>query len=215
MHVIPAQPERGENMIICKNCGAELPDNAKFCTKCGYAVLPEEELRAAEEAQPASDDWNAQAQQPAYNPYAAAPQYQAQPQYQQNQYQPQQADPYGYQGNAAYDPYKGNAAPDQEKNDLGRSAMILAIIGAVLSELGIPGIILCAIAKGKVKAWEAKYGPAAGMAKAAKIISTVGMVFSIIMTVFWVIYLFVIIGLVAAGRSGALEDFLEDLFDLY
>ena len=207
-------------MIICKNCGAELPDGAKFCTKCGYAVIPEEEyLREPQEAQAAPDDWNAQAQaaeQASYDPYPAQNQYQN-PQY-QNQYQYQNQSQYygGYQDQNAYNGYReAPQAPSDERNAEGRTAMILAIIGAVLSELGLPGIILCAIAKGKVKAWEQKYGPATGMAKAAKIISTVGMVFSIIMTVFWVIYFFIVVGLVAAGRSGALEDFFEEFFDLY
>jgi hypothetical protein len=83
----------------------------------------------------------------------------------------------------------------------------------VLSELGIPGIILCAIAKGKVKAWEQKYGPATGMAKAAKIISTIGLVFSILMTVFWALYIIVIIGVIASsGGRVDLEDIFEDFF---
>lgn len=209
-------------MIICKNCGAELPDVAKFCTKCGYAVIPEEELRAPEEAQPAYDDWNAQAEAAAaYDPYPVAPQPQ-EPQYQQPQYQqPQYQQPPQYYGQQPYqETYNNNygsapRAEDSSKSDEGRTAMILAIIGAVLSELGLPGIILCAIAKGKVKAWEEKYGPATGMAKAAKIISTIGLVFSIIMTVFWIIYFVAIIGFVGAAKSGALEDFLEELFDIY
>ncbi len=204
-------------MIICKNCGAELPDNAKFCTKCGYAVIPEEELRAPQETQAAYDDWNGQAEEAvqSYNPYPAAPQYQEpqyqEPQYQQPQYQPQ------YYGQQPYQNNSYNTAPqaaDPEKSDLGRTAMILAIIGAALCELGIPGIILCAIAKGKVKAWEEKFGPTTGMAKAAKIIATVGLVFSIIMTVFWVIYILLIIGIVGAAGSGALEDILEEIFNL-
>ena len=204
-------------MIICKNCGGELPDGAKFCTKCGYAIWNVEgindEPRAAEpaEAAPAYDDWNAQAQPqssaPQYNPYPDNS-WQGGAQYPSNQTN-------GYPENASYDPYRGNASPDHaQKNAEGRTAMILAIIGVVLSELGIPGIILSAIAKGKVKAWEQKYGPATGMAKAAKIISTVGLILSIFMTVFWVLYFFIIVGLIAAGRSGELEEILEDLFNL-
>ena len=206
-------------MITCKNCGAELPDGAKFCTKCGYAVIPEEEiLREPQEAQAAADDWNAQAA-PAYNPYPAAPQAQ-EPQYQQPQYQEPQYQQPQYYGQQPYqETYSSNygtapKAADAEKNNEGRTAMILAIIGAVLSELGIPGLILSAIAKGKVKAWEEKYGPTTGMAKAARIISTIGLVFSILMTVFWIVYIILIVGIVGAAGSGALEDFLEEIFDL-
>ena len=205
-------------MIICKNCGAELPDGAKFCTKCGYAVIPEEEiLREPQEAQAAADDWNAQAA-PAYNPYPAAPQPQ-EPQYQQPQYQQPQYQQPQYYGQPYQETYSSNygtapKAADAEKNNEGRTAMILAIIGAVLSELGIPGLILSAISKGKVKAWEEKYGPTTGMAKAARIISTIGLIFSILMTVFWIVYIILIVGIVGAAGSGALEDFLEEIFDL-
>ena len=199
-------------MIICKNCGGELPDDAKFCTKCGYAIWDVEgvnqEPQAAEpaEAAPAYDDWNAQAQQPApqYKPYPENT-YQGGAQYPNPQ-------PYGgYQDN--YNAYRDTPQADNsQKNAEGRTAMILAIIGAVLSEFGIPGIILCAIAKGKVKAWEKKYGPATGMAKAAKIISTVGMVFSIFMTVFWAIYIIAIFFLIAKG--GGRVD-VDDIFDVF
>lgn len=27
-------------MAFCRNCGNKLPDNAKFCNKCGTSVLP-------------------------------------------------------------------------------------------------------------------------------------------------------------------------------
>ena len=195
-------------MIICKNCGAELPDGAKFCTKCGYAIIPDEEIpREPVEAQ-AADDWNVQAQQAdaSYNPYPAAPQVQD-PQY-QPQYQPQQPQYYGgYQDNA----YRDTSAVDEAaKNNEGKGPMIMAIIGLVIC--GVPGIILCAIAKSKVKAWEEKYGPATGMAKAAKIMGTLGLVFSIISVVCWAIVF--IVGM-ANGNSffDILEDLSYDIFD--
>ena len=208
-------------MIICKNCGAELPDGAKFCTKCGYAIIPEEEiLREPQEAQAAADDWNAQAA-PAYNPYPAAPQPQEpqyqqpqyqQPQYQQPQYQQQYQQPqyYGQPYQETYTSNYGTApkASDSEKNDKGRTAMILAIIGAWLG--AVPGIILCAIAGGKVKAWEEQYGPATGMAKAAKIIAKVGLILSIISTVVLVLYFILII----AGAATLGSDFWEELFEV-
>jgi len=205
-------------MIICKNCGAELPDNAKFCTKCGYAIIPDEELRAPEEAQPAYDDWNAQAETTAqtYNTYAAAPQYQ-EPQYQQPQYQ-QPPQYYGqpYQ-DASYNAYRNEPqAVDTEKDSSARSAMILAIVGAALCELGIPGIIICAIARGKVKAWMEKYGTPTGMAKAANIISKVGLILSIVMTVYWLFFIiFYGVMISQLGRSYGFDiwDVFEEMFD--
>ena len=51
------------------------------------------------------------------------------------------------------------------------------------------------------------------MAKAAKIISTIGMVFSILMTVFWALYIIAIIGIIASsGGRVDLEDIFEDFF---
>ena len=211
-------------MIICKNCGAELPDVAKFCTKCGYAVIPEEELRAPEETQPAYDDWNAQAEEAdaAYDPYPVAPQPQQpqyqQPQYQQPQYQQQPPQYYGqpYQDNS-YNAYRNEPqAVDTEKESSARSAMILAIVGAALGML--PGIIICAIARGKVKAWTEKYGTPTGMAKAANIISKVGLILSIVSLVVFVVYMFIYIGLIGSmGRAYGIdwEDVFEELFDIF
>ena len=201
-------------MIICKNCGAELPDNAKFCTKCGYAVdfaAFDQEPQPAEpaEAALAYDDWNAQAAQapqpaPQYTPYPDNT-YQGSNQYPVNQ------QPYGgYQNNASYDPYRENNASDEQKTSEARGAMIMAIIGAWLGT--IPGIILCAIAGGKVRSWEEKYGPATGMAKAAKIIAKVGLILSIVSLVVVVLYLILIVGVLgSAGLWDALEDLIYEL----
>ena len=204
-------------MIICKNCGGELPDGAKFCTKCGYAVIPEEELRAPEEAQ-AYDDWNAQAEAAqAPKPYEnTVPQYDQtyqnyQP-YQQTYQQPYQQ-PVPYQDNASYNAYRSASQEDPAKTDLGRTAMIIAIVGAALG--AIPGIILCAIARGKVKEYINRYGEPTGMAKAANIVSKVGLILSIVSLV--VIILYVILeGIFVGGMLQAFgvdwEDVFEELF---
>ena len=203
-------------MIICKNCGAELPDNAKFCTKCGYAVdfaAFDQEPQPAEpaEAAPAYDDWNAQAAQapqpaPQYTPYPDNT-YQGSNQYPVNQ-------PYGYQENASYDAYREQTPADDEKTSSARGMMILSIVGAALG--GIAGIIICAIARGKVNAWTQKYGTPTGMAKAANIISKVGLILSIVGLVLTVIYLFIYIGLLGnLGRAYGIDwgDIFEELFD--
>ena len=54
--------------MICKNCGAQLPDGTAFCTNCGCAVEAPQQ-----QAQPQYQQAQPQYQQP----------YQAQPQYQQ------------------------------------------------------------------------------------------------------------------------------------
>ena len=61
----------------------------------------------------------------------------------------------------AADPvYTYTEAPVQEspaKTADAKGAMIMSIIALVLSEFGLPGIILSAIASNKVKAYKAKY----------------------------------------------------------
>ncbi len=59
--------------MFCKNCGASLPDDTKFCANCGTPVSAPEENEAA-----------APAQEPAYNAPPQEPIYNAQPVYTQN-----------------------------------------------------------------------------------------------------------------------------------
>ena len=68
--------------MICKNCGAQIPDGVAFCTNCGCAV---EAPQPAQQAQPAYQ----QPAQPQYQQPAYQQPFQAQPVYQQsNQAQP-------------------------------------------------------------------------------------------------------------------------------
>lgn len=104
---------------------------------------------------------------------------------------------------SAAEPVYTEAAPvydDAAKTGAAKSAMIMAIVALALSELGIPGIILSAIAGKKVKAYQAQYGELTGMAKVANILSKIALPVSIVMTVFWVVYM--IVGIIAA--SGAI-----------
>ena len=93
-------------------------------------------------------------------------------------------------------------------------AMVLSIVALVLSELGIPGLILAIIAKKKVKACLAAGAPLAGKLKVANILSKVALILSIVMIVFWFIY-GIVIGAVfaAAGASGV--DWSSVFSDLY
>ena len=78
------------------------------------------------------------------------------------------------------------------KTSAAKSVMIIGIVAIALSELGLPGIILAAIANKKVAAYEAQYGPCTGMAKVGRILAKVALPVSIVMTVVWVIYTIVI-----------------------
>ena len=99
--------------------------------------------------------------------------------------------------------YQQAPVNDQAKTEAAKSAMIMAIIGLVLAELGLPGLILSCIARKKVKNYLNTYGELTGMAKVANILSKVGLALSIVMMVIWVIY---IIAMVAIGASGALNN---------
>ena len=74
--------------MFCNNCGAELPEGGKFCTKCGTKIeaQPVENIQ-----QPVQDDTVTNAQQPAYEMPKGQPTYEmpnAQPAYGMPQGQP-------------------------------------------------------------------------------------------------------------------------------
>ena len=68
---------------------------------------------------------------------------------------------------------------------------VMAIVGMALASLGIPGIIVSAIAKKRAASGEYS-SPLAPLAKA-------GLIVSIICTVFWVIYIIVVAAAAANG----------------
>lgn len=81
--------------------------------------------------------------------------------------------------------------------------LVLGILALVLCETVIGGIICAILCKKKIKEYVAAGGQIAGKVKVGKILSTLGLVFSILYAVFWVIYIIVI---VAAAASGALSN---------
>lgn len=101
--------------------------------------------------------------------------------------------------------------PTPEQASASKSALIFSIIGLALAEFGIPGIIFSAIAKGKVKNAEA-LGVTGGKVKAARILSKIGMILSIVMTVFWVLYI-VFFGMMFGVmiNEGAFDEIANEL----
>lgn len=95
----------------------------------------------------------------------------------------------------------------------GTPCMVLGILSLVFC--GLVGLILAIVAKSKVKNYERQFGPATGKAKVGKILSTLGLVFSIIAIVGSVIYMIVIAGLIASGAldtsSGSITSLFRDL----
>ena len=74
----------------------------------------------------------------------------------------------------------------QEQQGLVKSSLIMSIVGLVLSETGVPGWIVSAIAKKKVKAAQSA-GATGGQLKTADILSKIGLPVSIVVTVIYVL----------------------------
>ena len=90
-------------------------------------------------------------------------------------------------------------APAAQPAALDKNTLILSIVGLVLTGFGIVGLIISIIAKGKVKKLPQ---PLTGGNKVAGILSTLGIVFGIIMTIYYVGLFFYAI-LVGAGLLGS------------
>lgn len=76
--------------------------------------------------------------------------------------------------------------------DNSTSILVLGILALAFSELGIPGIILGAIAKKKAGLFMAENGILYGKAKVGRILGKIGFIVGIVMTVFWVLYIGII-----------------------
>lgn len=68
------------------------------------------------------------------------------------------------------------------------------ILGLAFSGVFILGLIFSIVGKNKAKAYVAAHGQLEGAAKAGGILSTLGLIFSIIATVAWIIWVIAIIG---------------------
>ncbi len=79
------------------------------------------------------------------------------------------------------------------------SAFTFGLLSLIFCGTGILGLIFAIVSKNKLKAYLAEGGVLAGKAKAAKILSTLGLIFSIFMMVYIVIAIIVAI---IGGLSG-------------
>ena len=94
---------------------------------------------------------------------------------------------------------------DPALNGMSKSILIWGIIGLAFSctfYLSLLGIIFSAIGKGKVKSFLAAGGQLSGKAKVGSILAKVGLILGIVLTVLFVIWLFVIV-IAAVKGSGA------------
>ena len=94
------------------------------------------------------------------------------------------------------------------------AVMVLGIIAAALAETGIPAIILGAIALSKSNKYLAVYGQTNGKIIAGRITGRLGLIFGIICTVIWAIYIFVIV-IYVMGFISLYNGYSNDIFDFY
>ena len=73
------------------------------------------------------------------------------------------------------------------------NVLTMGILAVALCSFGIPGIIFGAIGKNKAKAYVDYYGETTGQVKAGSIMSKIGLIIGIIMTVIWVLDIILVI----------------------
>ena len=179
--------------MFCKNCGQEIPDGVKVCGNCGTPVpAPAPEAPAAQEA-PAAPQYQAPQQQ-----YQAAPQ----PQYQAPQQQYTQP---------VYAAAPAAAAQGQP------NTLVFGILSLVFCCIpyvgGIAAIIMGAIGRGKGKRYVQAGGTLTGASKVGYILSLVGLIFGIIMTIVWAIVIIVLIVYAAKGGSSSSYNYWAQIID--
>ncbi len=100
---------------------------------------------------------------------------------------------------------------DPREREASKSVLTFGIIALAFScswILSFVGIIFAFIARSKVKAYESEFGPATGKTKVGKIFSIVSIPLSIVMTVFFVLYILFIVGMITfvitqSSKSGS------------
>ncbi|MBQ7599726.1 MAG: hypothetical protein IJU57_03525 [Clostridia bacterium] len=90
-----------------------------------------------------------------------------------------------------------------QQNNQQPNLLVFGILALVLAELGIPGIIIGAIGRSKGKKFIQAGGTLTGASKVGYILSLIGLILGIVMTVFWIIYIIVI---AVAGANGAFNN---------
>ena len=146
---------------FCSKCGSAIPEGSAFCPSCGEAVAPAAQPQYGQSQYEQTQYLQPDLQQPQYQ----QPQYQ-QPVYQQPVYQ--------------QPVYQQTATVGAQPN-----LLVFGILSIVLYY--IVGIILGAIGRRKGNAYMDQGGQLTGASKVGFILCKVGMILSIVLTVFFTI----------------------------
>lgn len=181
--------------MYCRNCGAELPDNAVICTRCGAAVAND---RPANETQnphgpEQTEGWNGMDNNGQYGPRQNPGQ----------QYPPQWQNPgQGYYGpqfqNGAYARYE----EIRHAANVTLAWGIVSVFFSMTIYLSLLGVIFAILGIVKAKKYRQMAGPESGSALAGKVLSIIGLCTGIVM----MIVFFIIMGYVGYTiMSGSLN----------
>lgn len=155
--------------MFCPKCGSQIPEGGHFCTKCGAAISQQPPIQqAAPQPPPPAQP------QPVYQPPPPQPQpvYQPPPAYQQPTPPPvYQQPPVQY------------AVAQEHTSGMAITALIMGIIGFILSPLSVLAIIFGAIGIGQTS--KNPYLKGKGLAVAGLILGIVNIVLWIILWV-WI-----------------------------
>ena len=93
---------------------------------------------------------------------------------------------------------------EELKDKLSSGSLTFGILGLVFCGSGILGLIFSAIGLSKAKKYAAEVGALEGKAKTGKILATLGLVFSIIALIIWIIF-----SIVSACAGNALKQYMQ------
>lgn len=89
--------------------------------------------------------------------------------------------------------------------------LTFGILGLAFCETGILGLIFSIIGLTKAKNYIATYGPVSGQVRTGKILSTIGLILSIVMIVFWVAFTIIMVNVVSNASQSQLQELSDYL----
>jgi len=95
-----------------------------------------------------------------------------------------------------------------------RPSFVMGLLGLLFCEFGILGLIFSAIGLGQVKKYVAAGGTVSGQVKVLKILSTIGLIFSILYVAGYVIGAIVYIIMLVVGAAGGIFSGIANELDL-